>query len=81
MTVAREPPAEGAARDPMINRAVVEADRGVRGRILYVRFACLDGTKIMKIIFGYILHTVGNESQSGKRAWWSTRMKMMRGKA
>ena len=80
MTVAREPSAEGVARDPMINRAD-EADRGVRGRILYGRFACLDGTKIMKIIFGYILHTVGNAPQSGKRAWWSTRMKMMRGKA
>lgn len=75
MTVAREPSAEGAARDPMINRAD-EADRGVRGRIFVA-----NGTKIMKIIFGYILHTVGMESQSGKRAWWSTRMKMMRGKA
>ena len=90
MTVAREP--KGAARDPMINRAdeaepkgaardprinrADEADRGVRGRIFVA-----NGTKIMKIIFGYILHTVGNESQSGKRAWWSTRMKMMRGKA
>ena len=52
MTVAREP--EGAARDPMINRAD-EADRGVRGRILYGRFARLDGTKIMKVI----LHMVG----------------------
>ena len=64
MTVAREP--KGAARDPMINRAdeaepkgaardprinrADEADRGVRGRILYGRFACLDGTKIMKVI-------------------------------
>ena len=70
-----------AARDPMINRdgrfvKGDEIDRGVRGRIFVA-----NGTKIMKIIFGYILHTVGMESQSGKRAWWSTRMKMMRGKA
>ena len=69
------------ARDPMINRdgrfvKGDEIDRGVRGRIFVA-----NGTKIMKIIFGYILHTVGMESQSGKRAWWSTRMKMMRGKA
>ena len=53
MTVAREP--EGAARDPMINRAD-EADRGVRGRILYgmVRLQDLDGTKIMKVILNMV---------------------------
>ena len=55
MTVAREP--KGAARDPMINRAVVEADRGVRGRIMYGNGSLqdFDGTKIMTVI----LHMVG----------------------
>ena len=73
MTVAREPSAEGAARDPMINRAdeaepkgaardprinrADEADRGVRGRILYGMVRLQDLDGTK--IMKVILHMVG----------------------